>query len=209
MFKSTVFLIALFSSTSVFAACNLGKVQKINGVIWLQHENTKTLLDYDSKLCEGDRISSLMNSVAEFKLRDGSLIIVGKESEFVFEKYEFHTGKKAEPDVALFELVKGAFRSVTGLIAKKPEHRYEIKTVVATIGIRGTDFWGGFGLTEKNALDVMMVKGHGVYVKNEKGEQVELNEDGLGTTFFPDKPPKAAVKWKDAKVAKAMAIVTP
>lgn len=208
MFKIFVFLIAILSSANLMAACNLGKVEKINGVIWLQHENAKTLLDYDSKLCEGDHILSSMNSVAEFKLRDGSIIIVGKESEFVFDKYEFHKGKNAKPDVALFELVKGAFRSITGLIAKKPEHRYEVKTVVATIGIRGTDFWGGFGLTE-NGLDVMMIKGRGVYVVNQKGEQVELEKEGFGTTAFLDKPLKTPIKWGEAKVAKAMLAVTP
>lgn len=209
MFNILIFLIITFSSSNLFAAnCNLGKVKNIVGVIWLQRNDTKTFLDYDAKLCEGDHILSSMNSIAELELRDGSKIIVGKESEFVLKRYEFHKNTSKEPDVALFELVKGAFRSITGAITKKPEHRYEVQTVVATIGIRGTDFWGGFGLTE-NGLDVLMIDGHGVYVANQKGEQVELDKPGLGTTVLPNQPPKTPIKWGDAKFARAMATVKP
>jgi hypothetical protein len=209
VFKVLIFLSLVCTSTHIFAAsCNLGKVKNIVGVIWLQHDDTKTLLDYDAKLCEGDRILSSMNSIAELKLRDGSVIIVGKESEFVLKRYEFHKTTSKEPDIALFELVKGAFRSITGAITKKPNHRYEVQTVVATMGIRGTDFWGGYGLTE-NGLDVLMIDGHGVYVVNSKGEQVELDKPGLGTTVLPNQAPKAPIKWGDAKFARAMATVTP
>jgi hypothetical protein len=207
--KLVVFLIMILGSSNLIAAtCNLGKVKNIVGIVWLQRSDAKALLDYDAKLCEGDRIISLMNSIAELELRDGSAIIIGKESEFILKRYEFHKKTHKEPDVALFELVKGAFRSITGAITKKPNHRYEVQTIVATIGIRGTDFWGGYGLTE-NGLDVVMLDGRGVYVVNQKGEQVELDKAGLGTTVLPNQPPKAPIKWGAAKVARAMATVTP
>lgn len=208
MYKVLIASLLLLGSTKLFAApCDFSKVQNIAGVVWLQHGENKTILDYQSKLCEGDHVITLMNSVAQFKLRDGSVITVGKESEFVFKQYEIYKNTSKKPNIALFELVKGAFRSITGSITKR-EHRYEVQTIVATMGIRGTDFWGGFGLTE-NGLDVMMIEGHGVYVVNSKGEQVELEKDGFGTTVFPDKPPKTPIKWGDAKVARAMNTITP
>lgn len=208
MYKVLISAALLLSSNNLFAAkCDFAKIQNVVGVVWLQRGENKNLLDYETKLCEGDHVLTLMNSIAEFKLRDGSIITVGKESEFVFKQYELYKNANKKPNLALFELVKGAFRSITGSITKR-EHRYEIQTVVATMGIRGTDFWGGFGLTE-NGLDVMMIEGKGVYVVNPKGEQVELDKAGMGTTVFPDKSPKAPIKWGDAKVAKAMLTVTP
>lgn len=208
MHKKLITAVLLLSSTNLFAAkCDFAKVEEVVGVVWLQRGESKNILDYETKLCEGDHVLTLMNSIAKFKLRDGSNVTVGKESEFVFKQYELYKNTSNKPNIALFELVKGAFRSITGSITKR-EHRYEVQTVVATIGIRGTDFWGGFGLTE-NGLDVMMIEGKGVYVVNPKGEQVELDKAGMGTTVFPDKPPKAPIKWGDAKVAKAMFTVTP
>lgn len=54
---------------------------------------------------------------------------------------------------------------------------------MAVIGVRGTDFWGGFNLLNAGSrtLDVVMLKGTGVYVESE-GRQVELQQAGEGTT---------------------------
>ena len=107
----------------------------------------------------------------------------------------------------MFELAKGAFRAVTGFMTKRP-HRFEVKTGLATIGVRGTDFWGGFGLTE-NGLDVVMLSGKGVYVTNNQGETVELSSSGLGTTVMAASAPTTPKKWDDEKVAKAVSTITP
>jgi hypothetical protein len=96
---------------------------------------------------------------------------------------------------------------VTGTITKTA-HRCEVKTSLAVLGVRGTDFWGGFGLTPEG-IDVVMLSGKGVYVTNRQGETVELNADGLGTTVLANMPPKTPIKWKDEKVAKAIATITP
>jgi hypothetical protein len=106
----------------------------------------------------------------------------------------------------LFELAKGAFRSITGFMTKR-QHRFEVQTATATLGVRGTDFWGGYGLTE-NGLDVVMLEGHGVYVKNAFG-QLELDQPGLGTTVLTGSAPAPAAAWSEAKRQKAFATVTP
>jgi hypothetical protein len=41
---------------------------------------------------------------------------------------------------SFFSLLKGAMRSVTGLIAKSDPQSYRVATPVATMGVRGTDF---------------------------------------------------------------------
>jgi hypothetical protein len=78
---------------------------------------------------------------------------------------------------------------------------------VATIGVRGTDFWGGFGLSDQG-LDVLMLEGRGVYVQSEVGI-VELDKPGLGTTVMPAEAPAPAKAWGDAKRARALATITP
>jgi hypothetical protein len=114
------------------------------------------------------------------------LITVGKNSDFTVREYRIYRDK---PNVALFDLAQGAFRSVTGFITRRA-HRFEVRTAVATIGVRGTDFWGGYGLTE-NGLDVLMLEGKGVYVQTEAGT-VELDKAGLGTTVVAGGAPSAS-----------------
>lgn len=74
--------------------------------------------------------------------------------------------------------------------------------------MRGTDFWGGYGLTE-NGLDVVMLAGHSVYDINAQGEKVELGQAGLGATVINNSSPTTPKKWGEEKVARAVAAITP
>lgn len=184
-------------------ACRVGEVVRVVGVVSVQRQAQSFVPFAGVGICRGDRVRTGPGSIAELRLRDGTLLTVGKDSEFVIRDFRIY---RDQPNVALFDLVQGAFRSVTGLITQRA-HRYEVRTSVATIGVRGTDFWGGFGLTEQG-LDVVMLDGHGVYVKTETGT-VELDKPGLGTTVLPSAAPTAAKTWGEAKLARAMATITP
>lgn len=194
----------LFVSTETEAICNVGVVTQVSGQAQMIRNARNFRLGTDMKICIGDRFTTDADSVAKLKLRDGSVITIGKDSEFVITDYHIF---KDQPNQAEFELVKGAFRSITGFITQRP-HRYEVKTAVATIGIRGTDFWGGFGLTE-SGLDVIMLEGHGVYVRDAQGQQVELDTPGLGTTVLPAQPPVPPKRWGNEKIQRAFATITP
>jgi hypothetical protein len=193
-----------FSSAIQASQCNQGKVTSVVGDATVERNGQIIPLKQDSPVCTGDIVVTNAASVTQMKLRDGSLITVGKNSEFKIVEYKIYKNK---PNVALFELAKGAFRIVTGYMVKKP-HRYEVKTALAVLGVRGTDFWGGYGLTE-NGLDVIMLSGKGVYVTNNNAETVELEADGFGTTIIADTTPSLPKKWGDEKVAKAVATITP
>jgi hypothetical protein len=199
------FMTLTFASTIVLAApCNIGKVTSLSGNATIERYGQVFDAGTDITVCKGDKYVTDNVSVMQLTLRDSSVITVGKDSEFIVSEYKIY---KDKPNLALFELSKGAFRVVTGFMTKRP-HRYEVKTALATIGVRGTDFWGGFGLTE-NGLDVVMLSGKGVYVTSGRGTTVELDSAGLGTTVLADTAPKAPIKWGDEKVAKAVATITP
>ena len=152
------FMALAFASTAVLAApCNIGKVTSVNGNATIERNGQVFDASTDITVCKGDKYITDNVSVLQLTLRDGSVITVGKDSEFIVSEYKIY---KDKPNLALFELSKGAFRAITGFMTNRP-HRYEVKTTLATIGVRGTDFWGGFGLTE-NGLDVVMLSGKGV-----------------------------------------------
>jgi hypothetical protein len=67
---------------------------------------------------------------------DNGLIAVRPNSRLKIEKY---VAKGDEKDSAVFVLLRGSLRSVTGWIGKLAPKNYAIRTPSATIGIRGTD----------------------------------------------------------------------
>jgi hypothetical protein len=197
-------------STQVNAAdmasknCRVGAVAQLTGTVEVVRNKETITPTQGMKICRGDLFKTAAGSVAELALRDGTKLTVGKDTQLVIREYRIFRSK---PNLALFDLVQGAFRSITGSITKRP-HRFEVTTRVATIGVRGTDFWGGYGLTPDGAYDVIMLSGKGVYVKNDKG-QVELNQAGFGTTVTVDGMPTEAHAWPAEKVTRAVATITP
>lgn len=185
------------------APCTVGKVVRLVGKVEIQRTERRFAALEGQSLCRGDSVHTAVDAIAELRLRDGTLLTVGKDSSFVIRDFRIY---RERPNVALFELTKGAFRSITGFITRR-SHRFEVRTAVGTIGVRGTDFWGGFGLSEQG-LDVVMLDGHGVYVQTPQG-QVELTQAGQGTTAYPGQAPSAAKTWGEAKLKRAFATVTP
>lgn len=184
--------------------CRVGEVTQIKGQVELTRQDNKITPTEGTKICRGDKFTTASGAVAELKLRDGTKLTVGRDSQLVIKDYRIYRKK---PNVALFDLLQGAFRSITGSITKRP-HKFEVKTSIATIGVRGTDFWGGYGVSPDGALDVIMLSGKGVYVKNDNG-QVELDKAGLGTTIKADGTLGEVKLWPEAKVNKAVATITP
>ena len=205
-----IYLLPLLLSFAGYAAaapanhCRVGEVVQVKGSVELERKSNKITPVEGTKICRGDKFSTAKGAIAELKLRDGTKLTVGRDSQLVIRDYRIY---RKQPNVALFDLLQGAFRSVTGTITQRP-HKFEVRTTVATIGVRGTDFWGGYGVTPDGALDVIMLSGKGVYVKNDKG-QVELDQAGLGTTVTVDGMPSEPKAWAEEKIGRAVATITP
>lgn len=184
-------------------ACRIGDIARLYGDVKVVRSGTTLTPVAGEAFCARDRFLTGPRGVAELKFRDGTAVTVGKDADFAVLIWK---ERRWFANEATFELLKGAFRSITGAITSR-RHRYEVKTAVATIGVRGTDFWGGLNL-EPGALDVLMLEGKGVYVKNDFG-QVEITRPGEGVSVRADKTPGAPTKWPDEKLRRAVGTVTP
>lgn len=88
----------------------------------------------------------------QLRFADGASMSLQPASRFRIEDFRFvaQDGKAGGDDRGFFSLLKGGFRTITGLIGKERREQYRVDTVVATIGIRGTDYsaqLGDAGLT--------------------------------------------------------------
>ncbi len=95
----------------------------------------------------------------------------------------------------------GALRFVSG--ARSGGSDVSVVTPVATIGIRGTDFWAG---PIDGAYGVLLLDG-AVDVANAAGSAT-LDEPGEGVNIAgPGAPPGTVTQWPQDKVSRALAAV--
>ncbi|MEO8333070.1 MAG: FecR domain-containing protein, partial [Gallionella sp.] len=74
------------------------------------------------------------------KMNDGSQMTLRPNSNVRIEAFQFRQ-EAPQADNAIFRLIKGGFRTVTGLIGKRGNpDAYKLRAATATIGVRGTDF---------------------------------------------------------------------
>lgn len=84
----------------------------------------------------GDTVRTGAGGYVVVEFVDGARATVRPNSELRIDQYAYGTGD----DGAVMNLVKGGLRAVTGSIAQDRPDSYKVKTNVATLGVRGTEF---------------------------------------------------------------------
>lgn len=96
-------------------------------------------LKFGSEVDSGDTLHTGATSNAQIRLSDGGIIALRPQSEFRLDDYHF-PGKNDGSEKGFFSLLKGGFRTVTGLIGKPNHDHYKVTTPTSSIGIRGTNY---------------------------------------------------------------------
>ena len=146
--------LSLFITQAVFANVVGSVIFKTGDVSVTRLDNSITQAEKSLALNSGDIIETRDGRV-QFSLIDGGKVSLQPNSIFKINKYEF-SGKEDGNEYAFTELIKGGLRTITGLIGHKNRERYQLKTAVATIGIRGTEFTVNF-----NNNQFLMTTNHG------------------------------------------------
>jgi hypothetical protein len=87
---------------------------------------------------EGETILTGAGALTQIRLADGGMLSIRGDTEMKFDRFS-HAGENDRESSMFISLLKGGFRSVTGLIGRLNRDGYRITTPSATIGIRGTD----------------------------------------------------------------------
>ena len=82
------------------------------------------------------RATTGRDSIAIVKLSDGTRMTIRPNSVFRIDQYS----QKSGSETFLLSMFKGGLRAITGLISKRNPDAFTLRTPVATVGIRGTDF---------------------------------------------------------------------
>ena len=204
----TMLLVVLCFSSSSFAQSSeaVATVTAVKGSATVERLNGQIIrLQAGENIFTGDTVSTNWRSTVNIEFTDGTLTTVGKSTDFVIKQFDWQKNS-ATSNKAVFRLLKGAFYTVTGAITKAVSPDYTVETPLATIGIRGTEFWGGF--MDDKILDVLLLSGHNAVEITSVDGVVLLTEPGQGTTVTSNRSPMPAYSWDKVKIARAVSTIT-
>ena len=180
----------------------IGTVTQIQKAAVALQDALPRVLSVGSDIQLGDIISTGKGARLKFELNDGTEVTLGERAQFVV--LEFVMGENNGN--AVMRMIEGAFAVTSGKMMELVDASMEVQTETATIGIRGTTFWGG--ILNGEDLEIALLAGKGVYVETKAGI-VELSTIGDGTTVTAgNEPPSDASAWPTTKIDKAKATVT-
>lgn len=125
--------------TNTAYAGDAGSVKYARGAVTLQNANgtQARLVAAKEKFKEGDVLKTGPKSFAIITLEDGTRMTLRPKTTFSVESMK---AEKTSAASAILNLFRGGMRTITGFISKYNRTGYKVRTPVATIGIRGTEF---------------------------------------------------------------------
>jgi hypothetical protein len=200
----------LLSCSTTVPKSDVQKNPKIGELIRFEGEASATLegrfrsLSKGSIVFEGDIVETGPATRLKIKMIDGAEIVLGDKTTLLIERYGYNRSNRE--DQAVLQVKQGVFHSKSGGIARNKPKRFRIKTAFASIGVKGTEFWGGFW--ESGKFDVALLKGKGVVISNQGGT-VEISNIGWGSTLVDaETAPTPPKQWGKAKLQKAFNTVS-
>ena len=133
------FLIFTFYAATAFAAVTAGTITYLSGPLFAKKaDGSMKTLSKDSVVEMGDTLITEKRTYARIKFNDNSEVTLRPGSQFKIEAFSYDQAKP-EKDKAVYELVKGGLRALSGHVGKRGDpDSYKMKTRAAVIGIRGT-----------------------------------------------------------------------
>lgn len=124
-------------ASNAMASASIGNVLLIKGQVQSESEGgDKVLLAKGDEVFLKDKIRTAKDGYVVLKMSDGMKLTLRPDSELVLDDFNDQPGSEN----VVLELIKGGLRTISGSIGKTNPESFELRTAVATIGIRGTDF---------------------------------------------------------------------
>lgn len=192
------FLALIIQPKKTYAASDtsIGIITKINGSAYARTEssNEKRILNIGSNVYEKDIVVTEEKSSVILIFNDKTRFELGPKSELEATQYAYK-GNASEDSMSI-KVLKGAFRFVSGLVAKHKNESMKVRTPVVTIGIRGTQVVGEATATSSTVILIESEdksESSAIDVYNDFGS-VTIDEPGYGTDvpdqYSPPSPPR-------------------
>ena len=206
IFVSTLFALVMIAGpsvlTPVLAEDAAGRVAFLRGAAWVQDGENRRVLARGSVVHVGDRLHTGKNSHLHLRFLDDTLFTLGPQAKMNVEVFDTRDGVE---NSFVTRVLRGAFRFVSGLLAKKNPQSYRVRLTVGTIGVRGTSVAGEVAerreedgsLVESSARVVLLQdeedEDTAIVVANEFGSVV-IDQPGFGTEIADENSPPSPAR---------------
>lgn len=130
-------LLALAAGLLLQGAHAAGRIDLVEGNVSITNAAGQLRIPGNGERIEpGDAIVTGRDGEIQVHMDDNGLVALRANTFLRIEAYKAEGGPD---DSAVFRLLRGSFRSITGWIGKNNPQKYAVRTSTATIGIRGTD----------------------------------------------------------------------
>ena len=190
-----------FAGGQLAAQETIGTVNRIQGAASATRGGATRPLGLNASVAHNETISTGPAARVEVVFKDDTRLTLGENAKLTLDRYVFDpAGGRGS---LRFKAV-GAFRFLSGQLSKLARSDVTVATPIATIGIRGTEFWGG--PIDGQPLGVFLIDG-AVRVSNARGSRI-LNRSGQGTNIpRVGAAPGPVTFWPQDKVNRAIATV--
>lgn len=152
----------LFASAAL--ATGAGKITYLEGHADILAADGKThSAQKSAPISQGDTVVTGKDGKLDIRFSDESVFQLRPESQFRIEEY-LYNGRADGQEKASYRLLKGAFRTITGVIGRNNKQAYVVITSEAAIGVRGTDYTARLA----NGLRVSVNRGE-IFLSNRAG----------------------------------------
>jgi hypothetical protein len=143
LIAAAVFALAALPTYAATAPAVL-TVESVLSPAWVERSNgRREPLVPGAALGSKDKVHTGDGGRAMLRLAEGSAIKLGESAMLSVDDLAQTTDAKGGIVAASLDVVRGAFRFTTGLLAKPSAQRdVRIRVNTVTVGIRGTDVWG-------------------------------------------------------------------
>lgn len=196
MRRSTLVLSALLAGALSFAPAAFAQTEnsRIGAAAAVRNQVTATptagqerRLATGASVFQNELIRTGAESTAQLLFLDQTSLSVAPRSEVMLDRFVYDPNRSAG-DVGV-SLTRGALRFISG---SQDPRSYQVRTPVATIGVRGTivDF-----IVLDGRMFAILGEGRAFFTLRD-GATVELNEPGMAVEFFSDGTASPPFTWR-------------
>jgi hypothetical protein len=133
LFSILLIFLATLSSSSATAAS--GQFIYVTGDVFVESQGRRTPAALGTEVNPGDIVVTGTNGMAQLAMIDQAKLSLRVNSQLRIERYQRAAG---DNDGAILALLRGTLRTFTGLLSARNRDQYQMRTRVATVGIRGS-----------------------------------------------------------------------
>ena len=137
LISGVALIVSLTASFTVVAEDNAGMVVASRGEVIAMSNGGSRELKQGDFVYVSDEIMTTNRSFVVLQFQDGAKVTVRPDSTLIIETYLYNGDSDDEAEL---NLVSGGLRVITGAMAKSNPENYKVRTPVALMGVRGTEF---------------------------------------------------------------------